>query len=81
MEYKYNIEPLRGSCFGIIHLPPGSRLRRQPGAIDIEPLAGFIRYALPPFLFMHFPKPCVYAAFFGGRNLSYNKAHAGHFSG
>ena len=28
----------RDSCFGVIHFPPGSRLRRQPGAIDIEPL-------------------------------------------
>ena len=40
MKYQFDIELLRSSCFGVIPLPPGSRLRRQPGAIDIEPLRG-----------------------------------------
>ena len=40
MKYQFDIELLRSSCFGVIPLPPGSRLRCQPGAIDIEPLRG-----------------------------------------
>ena len=70
MKYRFDIEPTTGFMFCIIPFPPGSCLRHQLGAIDIEPLAGFISYELPPFLFMNFPKPCVYAAFLGGRNLS-----------
>ena len=65
MKYKYDIEPLRGSCFGVIPLLPGSRLRRQPGAIDIEPLRGSSITKYRHFYSCIFLMPCVHAAFLG----------------